>query len=221
VSIAYANQNVKIVGTDPGISAEFNGGTHMSVEDIGVLRSIPNLVIFEPADNVQLKKALPKVLEYQGAVYIRMFRKAPFDVFDDTYNFDMFKADIIKEGKDVTVICTGIMLEESLKAGELLRSEGIEAEIINVHTLKPIDKESILRSAKKTHRVVTAENHSVIGGLGSAVSEVLSQNCPTMMRCIGINDVFGQVGRIPYLKKVYKMEAQNILDAARELVDNF
>ena len=125
ISICYANQNVKIIGTDPGISAEFNGGTHMSVEDIGVLRSIPNLVIYEPVDAIQFYKSLPVILNYEGPVYIRMFRKVAEPVFDETYEFDLFKADVINKGVDATVLCSGIMVKEALKASEILEKEEV------------------------------------------------------------------------------------------------
>ncbi len=219
ISIAYANQNVKIVGTDPGISAEYNGGTHMSVEDIGVLRSIPNMVIFEPVDNIQLRKALPQILNFDKPLYIRMFRKELSDVFSDDYNFDLFKADVIKEGNDVTIICSGIMVQEVLEANKKLLDLGIDAEIINAHTIKPIDKDTIIKSAMKTKHVVTVENHNVIGGLYSAVSEVLSQNYPTILRCIGIKDTFGQVGKMPYLKQKYDMDSQSIVREILEVLE--
>lgn len=218
ISIAYANQNVKIVGTDPGISAEYNGGTHMSVEDIGVLRSIPNMVIFEPVDNIQLRKALPQILNFDKPLYIRMFRKELPDIFSDDYNFDLFKADVIKEGNDITIICSGIMVQEVLEANKKLLDLGIDAEIINAHTIKPIDKDTIIKSAMKTKHVVTAENHNIIGGLGSAVSEVLSQNYPTILRCIGIKDIFGQVGKMPYLKQEYGMDSQSIVSEVLEIL---
>ena len=174
ISIAYAKQNVKIIGSDPGIAAEFNGGTHMSMEDIGVLRSIPELVIFEPVDTVQLQQALPQIVAHNGPVYIRMFRKAIDDVFTaPDYRFDLFTADYLKKGKDVTVFCSGIMVQETLKANALFQKAGIDAEIVNIHTIKPIDRKVVVESAKKTGAVVVAENHNVIGGLNSAVCEVL------------------------------------------------
>jgi transketolase len=178
LSVAYAKQNVKIIGTDPGITAEINGGTHMGNEDIGVLRSIPDMVIFEPVDAIQLEKALPVLNSYYGPVYIRLFRKAIEDVFGADYKFDLFKADTIKEGNDVTIFCSGIMVQETMRAKELLVEAGIDAEIINIHTIKPIDKETVIKSVKKTGCAVTAENHNIIGGLYSAVTEVLSANCP-------------------------------------------
>lgn len=219
VSISYAKQNVKIVGTDPGISAEFNGGTHMSVEDIGVIRSIPGMVIFEPTDNLQLKLALPQIVNYDGAVYIRMFRKELSDVFDDDYKFDLFKADVIKQGSDVTIICSGLMVQEVISANRKLDDMGINAEIINVHTIKPLDTDTIINSVKKTGRVVVAENHNVIGGLRSAVCEFLSENYPVRVIPIGIKDRFGQVGKIPFLKKEYGMDEDSIIKAVCKAIE--
>ena len=218
ISVTYAERNVKIVGTDPGISAELNGGTHMSMEDIGVLRSIPNMVIFEPVDNVQLAQALPQIVDYDGVVYIRMFRKTTPTVFGDDYKFDLFKADIVREGKDVTLFATGIMVAESIEAANLLKAEGIDAEIINIHTIKPIDREAVIKSARKTGAVVTCENHNVIGGLKSAVAEVLIEECLVPLKAIGIQDHFGEVAKIDYLKKKYHMTAGDIVAAAKEVI---
>lgn len=219
ISICYTKSNVKIIGTDPGITAELNGGTHMSVEDIGVLRSIPGLVIYEAVDKIQLEQALYQIIAHEGPVYMRMFRRAIDDVFDkDNYHFDLFKADILSEGSDVTILASGIMVQESLKALELLNHEGISAELISVHTLKPLDESTIIKSVSKTGAVVTCENHSVIGGLGSAVAETLSKNLPTPMRMVGIQDRFGQVGMMPFLKEEYKMTAQDIANAARDAI---
>lgn len=218
ISIAYAKRNVKIIGSDPGISAELNGGTHMSMEDIGVLRSIPTMTIFEPVDEIQLKKALPQIIEHEGPVYIRLFRKAAPIVFSENYEFNLFKADVIKEGKDVTLFATGIMVKEALEAVEILKEDGIEAEVINIHTIKPIDRETIIASAKKTGAVVTCENHNVVGGLKAAVAEVLIEECPVPLKAIGVQDHFGEVAMMDYLKKKYKMTAQDIAAAAKEVV---
>ena len=218
ISITYAKRNVKIVGTDPGISAELNGGTHMSMEDIGVLRSIPNMVIFEPVDAMQLAKALPQIVDYEGVVYIRLFRKVVPAVFGDDYKFDLFKADTVREGKDVTLFASGIMVAESIKAADLLKAEGIEAEIINIHTIKPIDREAVVNSAKKTGAVVTCENHNVVGGLKSAVAEVLIEEYPVPMKAIGVQDHFGEVAKMDYLKKKYHMTAEDIVAAAKEAI---
>jgi len=218
ISVCYAKQNVKIVGTDPGISAELNGGTHMGMEDIGVIRSLVGMVIFEPVDAIQLEKAMPVIRDYEGPVYIRLFRKSLPDVLTPDYTFDLFKADTIKEGTDVTIFASGIMVQESLEALELLKAKGIDAELINVHTIKPIDRESVVRSAKKTGCVVTAENHNTIGGLYSAVAEVLSADCPTVMTAIGMENAFGEVGKMPYLKQRYHMTKEDIAAACRSVI---
>lgn len=213
ISICYAKQNVKIIGSDPGISAEYNGGTHMSFEDIGVLRSIPNMVLFEPADNVEFQNLFPQILDYKGPVYIRMFRKSTPDIFSADDKFNLFKAKMIKEGTDVSIFCSGIMVDETLQANKLLEEDGINAEIINIHTIKPIDEEAIISSVKKTGAAVTVENHNIIGGLRSAVAEVLAENYPTVLRSIGIKDSFGEVGKMPYLKEIYNMTAKDIVNA--------
>lgn len=218
ISICYAKQNVKIIGTDPGISAEYNGGTHMSFEDIGVLRSIPNMVIFEPVDNNQLKNLLPQIIDYKGPVYIRMFRKTTPDIFKEDEKFNLFNAKTIKEGTDVSIFCSGIMVAETLEANKILEEKGINAEIINIHTIKPIDEESIINSVHKTGAVVTVENHNVIGGLRSAVAEILSENCPVPLRSVGIRDSFGQVGKMSYLKETYNMTAQDIVQAVMSVL---
>ncbi len=218
ISCAYARQNVKIIGTDPGISAELNGGTHMSFEDIGVLRSIPGIVIFEPTDGTQLRRALPQIADYYGVVYIRMIRKSAPDVFDETCDFDLFKVCKIKDGRDLSIFCSGIMVSETLTAARELQARGINAEIINVHTIKPIDRAGVVASAKKTGAVLTVENHNVIGGLKSAVCEVLMEEYPVPLRAVGVEDKFGQVGRMPYLKECYKLRASDIVEKALEVL---
>ncbi len=218
ISICYAKQNVKIIGSDPGISAEYNGGTHMSFEDIGVLRSIPNMVIFEPVDNNQLKNILPQIIDYKGPVYIRMFRKSTPDIFKEDEKFNLFSAKTIKEGADVSIFCSGIMVAETLEANKILEEKGINAEIINIHTIKPIDEESVINSVHKTGAVVTVENHNIMGGLRSAVAEVLSENCPVPLRSVGIRDSFGQVGKMSYLKETYNMTAQDIVQAVMSVL---
>ncbi|NLY70549.1 MAG: transketolase family protein [Clostridiales bacterium] len=219
ISIVYAKQNVKIVGTDPGLSAEFNGGTHMSVEDIGVLRSIPGMVIFEPVDQVQLYKAFPQILEYEGPMYIRLFRKKPDLIFDeDSYEFDLFKVDTLVEGTDVTLFASGIQVKQALDAAEMLKKDGISAEVINVHTIKPIDKSGIIESARKTGCVVTCENHNIHGGLGSAIAEVLSEHYPVPMKYIGFNDCFSIVGRTKPLLEKFGMTKDHIYEKALEVI---
>ena len=218
ISMAYAKQNVKIIGTDPGISAELNGGTHMSVEDIGVLRSIPDVVIFEPVDEVQLAKAMPIIDAYEGVVYVRLFRKNQPVIFGEDYKFDLFKADVLADGKDVVIFATGIMVAEALEAKKLLAEEGVDAAVVNVHTVKPLDEETVLKYLKKTGAAVVAENHNVKGGLFSAATEVAAQNLPTPIKAVGIPDRFGEVGKMPYLKDVMHMNVADIVSAAKEAI---
>lgn len=218
ISIAYAKRNVKIIGSDPGISAELNGGTHMSVEDIGVLRSIPGMTIFEAADAVQLAKALPQIIAYDGPVYMRLFRKVAPVIYKDDYVFDLNKADVLKSGTDVSIFASGIMVAEALKASDVLEKRGINAEVINIHTIKPIDTQTVIASAKKTACVVTCENHNIIGGLKSAISEVLIEECPVPLRSVGIKDHFGEVGMMSYLKEKYHMTSEDIVNSALEVL---
>ena len=214
ISVAYAKQNVKIVGTDGGIGAELNGGTHMSVEDIAVLRSIPGIIIFEPCDEIQVRKAIPVINSYQGPVYIRLFRKELPAVFTEDYQFELFKADLLKPGKDLSVFVSGIPVFDTLEAAKELEAEGIKCEVINVHTIKPVDRETVLSSAKKTGAALTVENHNVIGGLHSAITETLSRE---RIPCyaVGIEDRFCEVGKLPYLKETFGFTKENIKNAMR------
>lgn len=215
ISISYAGRNVKIVGTDPGIAAELNGGTHMSMEDIGVIRSIPGMVIFEPVDEVQLRSAMPVLNSYEGPVYIRLFRKELPVIFGEDYKFDLFRADTLKEGKDLSIFVSGMLTGDVLEASKLLNAEGIDAEIINVHTIKPIDRETVIASARKTGTVLTVENHNVIGGLQSAVLETLAaEKIPVC--AVGVEDRFGEVGKLPYLREAMGLTVENIVAGARK-----
>jgi len=219
ISIAYAQQNVKIVGTDPGISAELNGGTHMSFEDVALMRAVPTMVVFEPVDEVQVRKALPQIVAHKGPVYIRLFRKEAPAVFGEDYQFDLFKADRVREGKDVTVLATGIMVKKALDAAEKLASEGISAEVINVHTIKPLDAETILSSVHKTGRVVTAENANVIGGLYSAVCDLLAAEFPARVERVGVEDQFGEVGRIHELAQRFGLTEEAIIAKVKKVLN--
>ena len=219
LSVCYAKRNVRIVGTDPGIAAELNGGTHMSLEDMGVVRSIPGLVVFEPTDTVQLKAAMPVLHAYEGPVYMRMNRKEFPTVFPEGYRFDLFKADTLREGTDVTIFAVGLMVSEALKAAETLAGEGVSCEVVNVHTVKPIDRETVLAAAHKTGVAVTAENHNVIGGLHSAVLEALSHD-PVPVWAVGAEDRFGEVGKLPYLKEALGLNADHIAATVREAIQN-
>ena len=217
ISISYARQNVKIVGTDPGISAELNGGTHMSMEDIGVLRSIPGLVIFEPVDQVQLRAAMPVLAAYEGPVYLRLFRKEQPVLFPEDYSFELFKADTLREGKDLSIFVSGMVTRDCLDAAALLKEQRIDAEIVNVHTIKPVDRETVLASARKTGAVLTVENHNIIGGLHSAILETLAEE--KLPVCgVGVPDRFGEVGKIPYLRQVMGLTVENIVEQAKKAV---
>ena len=218
ISVCYAQMNVKIVGTDPGISAELNGGTHMGLEDLSIHRSFKGMTIVEPVDNRQLQQAMPQILAHVGPTYIRLHRKAVDDVFPEDYRFDLFKADTLKQGSDITIFASGLMVQESLRALPMLAEQGIDAELINIHTIKPLDREAVIRSARKTGCVVTAENHNVTGGLFSAVAEVLSREAPTLMASIGIDDMFGEVGKLPYLKQRFGMTGEDIARACANLI---
>lgn len=218
VSVAYAHQNVKIVGTDPGVTAEANGGTHMPFEDMAMMRAIPHMVCFEPTDSAMIKKALPQIADFKGAVYTRMMRKKAEQVFDDTLDFELGKAIELKDGKDVTLIASGIMVSRALTAAETLANEGISAKVVNIHTWKPIDEEKILECAKKTGAIVTCENHNVYGGLGSAVAEVLAKHNPTPMEMVGVQDEFGQVGKNAYLSSVYHFTVDDIVTAVKKAI---
>lgn len=220
ISVAYARQNVKIVGTDPGVLAEYNGGTHMPFEDMALMRAIPHMVCFEPVDATMLEKAVDQIVDYQGAVYIRLQRKKAEKVFNDSLNFELGKAIKIKDGKDVTLIASGIMVARAIEAAELLKEEGISARVVNIHTWKPIDKDAIIECAKETGAIVTCENHNVCNGLGSAVAEVVCQNSPVPMRLVGVKDEFGQVGKNAYLSEQYHITTQDIVEAARDVVKN-
>lgn len=215
ISVAYAKNNVKILGTDPGITAELNGGTHMSMEDIGVVRSIPGVAIYDAVDYHQLEQALPQIMNYDGPLYIRMPRKLYPEVFTEDYKYELFKSDVVKEGTDVSIIATGIMVKPALDAAEILAKEGVSAEVISVNTIKPLDEETILKSVKKTNKVVTCENHNVVGGLFSAVCELMCREYPIKVTPIGVQDEFGQVGKYKDLAAYYKMTAEDIVKAAK------
>lgn len=218
ISCAYANLPVKIGGTDPGICAQLNGGTHMSVEDVALMRAIPNMTVFEPVDAEQMRQAIPQIAYNGKPTYIRIHRTAANTVFGPDYRFELGKADVLRDGTDTVIFCTGIMVIRALEAAEMLAAEGISAAVVNVHTVKPLDEKTVLEFAAKTRAVVTAENHSVVGALGGAVAEVLSEKRPTVMRRVGIKDRFGEVGKLSYLEKIMGMTPADIAAAAKEAI---
>ena len=218
LSVAYAQLNVKMVGSDPGIMAQLNGGTHMSLEDVGLMLNLPTMTVFEPVDGVQLAAMFPQIIEHNGPVYIRLLRQEFDPIFADDQKFELGKATPIIEGTDVSIFATGIMVKEALDAQKILAEQGISASVINIHTIKPIDKEAIIKEAKKTKAVVTAENHNIINGLGSAVAEVLVENCPTVMERVGVMDHFGEVGKKDFLMEKFGLKAKNIVEACKRVV---
>ena len=217
-SICYSKLNVKICATHGGITVGEDGASHQALEDISLMRSIPNMMVIVPADGEETKQAVEFAAQYNGPVYIRIARSELADIFDASYKFNPEKAVKIKEGKDVTIISNGDTLVEVIDCGKILSENGIDAEIIHIPAVKPIDKVTVIESAKKTKKVVTVENHSIIGGLGSAVSEVLSENCPTLLKRIGINDEFGQSGKAKDLMAFYGLTANKLSETITEFI---
>ena len=210
-SIGYPHLNVKIGATHAGISVGEDGATHQCNEDIALMRTIPGMVVINPCDSVEAKAAVKAAYEHNGPVYLRFGRLAiPVINDEENYHFELGKGIVLKEGTDVTIIATGLCVNESMEAAKMLEADGISAEVINIHTIKPLDEELVVSSAKKTGKVVTVEEHSVIGGLGSAVADVLSEKEPTRMIKIGINDVFGESGPAVELIKKYGLDAESI-----------
>lgn len=214
-TVAYPALNVKIGATHAGISVGEDGASHQCCEDIALMRSIPGMVIINPADDVEARAAVFAAAEHQGPVYMRFGRLAVPRIFDESYQFEIGKANIIKEGTDVTVIATGLMVNEAHTAAEILEEEGISVELINMATIKPLDENAVINSAKKTGAVVTAEEHSILGGLGSAVCEVLSQSFPVPVIRVGVEDVFGKSGPAAELLHLYGLDAANIVKKAK------
>lgn len=217
-SIAYPRLNVKVVGSHGGVSVGEDGATHQCCEDIALMRTIPGMTIINPADETEAKKAVKAALELDGPVYMRFGRLAVPVIFGDDYNFEVGKGVELKDGTDVTVIATGLMVNEALEAFEILKSEGISARIINMHTIKPLDKEIVLKAARETGAIVTAEEHSVIGGLGAAVSETVCEECPVPVVKLGVNDTFGHSGPAVKLLDEFGLRAANIAQKAKRAI---
>ena len=219
ISAAYAKQNVKIIGTDPGITAAYNGGTHMPFEDMGVLRSIPGITLIEPADSVMLADILRQLASLHGVHYVRMARKDNTAIYCEGSTFEIGRGNVLLTGNDVSIAASGIMLIEALKAAAILRTESISARVIDMFTWKPIDAGLIEGCARSTGAFVTAENHNIIGGLGSAVAEVLCATFPVPLEMVGVNDRFGQVGTEDFLRDEYHLTADEIVAAAKRAIE--
>ena len=216
ISLAYSKLNAVLVGLSPGIVAEINGGTHQSYDDIAAVRGIANTTIVEPFDGMQLRQMIPALLDLDGPVYLRYDRAVAPCFYGDDYRYQLGRADILRKGSDVTLISSGIMLTQCLEAAQILKENGIEARVLNMHTIKPIDQEAIIQAARETRGIITVENHNIIGGLGSAVAEVLAENYPAPMRRIGIRDRFGEVGNRAYLRQCLGIDTGDIVKAAME-----
>lgn len=215
-TVAYPKLNVKIAPTHAGISVGEDGGSHQSVEDIALMRSIPGMVVLSPADAVETKKMIFAAAEYNGPVYIRMGRLDINTILPEDYDFQIGIANTLREGNDVTIAATGLMVERALEAAQTLEKEGVSVRVINVGTIKPLDGETILKAAKETKFIITAEEHSVIGGLGSAVSEFLSEVHPTKVKKLGIYDKFGQSGKGEELLEKYDLTAAKLVQMVKE-----
>ena len=213
-SVCYPKLNVKICATHAGLTVGADGGSHQAIEDISLMRTLPNMTVINPADAKEAEAAVLAAIDYQGPVYIRLGRAETKDIHNDSYHFEWGKAEVLRQGSDVTIFATGIMTAKALDAAETLAKQGIQAEVINVHTIKPLDEETVIASAKKTGKVVTAEEHSIIGGLGSAVAEVLARQCPTKQAFVGVQDSFGESGSPNDLLEKYGLTTEAIVKAA-------
>lgn len=220
ISIVYAGMNVKIVGTDGGLSAGYNGGTHMCLEDVAIMRSLPGMTIFEPTDGDQLAKAFPHIMAHRGPMYIRLHRKPPQATYfaGDDYVFRPGMVDVVRSGRDVSLFACGIEVREAMEAAAILEKEGVSAEVVNVHTVKPLDTEGVAASVARTGCAVTCENHNILGGMGGAVAEALAGRCPVPVEFIGMRDSFSEVGLMEPLIRKYGMDGVAIAAAARRAI---
>ena len=219
-SICYPKLNVKVCATHAGLTVGEDGASHQAIEDISLMRSIPNMTVINPADAVETDAVIKAIAEIDGPCYVRLGRLAVNNVNDAaTYKFELGKGITLKEGNDVTLVATGIMVEAALEAAEMLAKEGINARVINIHTIKPIDREILVNAAKETGAIVTAEEHTVIGGLGSAVAEVLTEECPVPVLKVGVQDTFGESGKPNELLEAYGLTANNIVEKAKKAIN--
>lgn len=217
-SIAFPNLNVKIVATHAGLTVGEDGATHQALEDIALMRVLPNMTVIVPADAVETEKVIRTIIDVKGPTYVRLARAKFPTIFKDTYQFEIGKAPILREGKHVAIFATGIMVSKALEAAEFLKKEGISAFVVNVSSIKPIDIETIMELASETGAVVTAEDHNIIGGLGGAIAEVLGEHAPTPMKRIGMRDKFGTSGNGLELLEYFGLGSQNIVMAVHELL---
>jgi len=218
LSIGYAKNSVVMVGSDPGVTATFNGGTHMPFEDMALYRAVPGGTVIEITDSVMLDSLLPKLIDLPGVKYVRLGRKEATAVYAPGSDFEVGKAAVLWDGQDVAILALGIMVGEAMKAAERLAAEGISAAVLDLYSVKPIDADQVVAYAKKCGAVVTAENHNVIGGLTSAVSELLGRLCPTPIEAVAVNDEFGEVGPQDYLQQRFGLTADHVVEQAKAVI---
>jgi transketolase len=219
LSIAYANMNVKILASHPGLDVGPDGASAQCLEDLACYRSLPNMVVISPCDPLEMEQATRAVLDYKGPVYMRTGRSGTQRILEESYRFEIGKGQILREGSDVTIIGCGVMVARALDAAEQLEELGVSARVVNMSTIKPIDSELIIKCAAETQGIVTAEDHNILGGLGSAVAEVLVKNRPVPMELIGVKDSFGESGEPPELAKKYGIDADGIIHGVRRLLE--
>lgn len=219
-SVCYPKLNVKICATHAGITVGEDGASHESIEDIAIMRAIPNMTVVVPADGIETEKVILEAAKYNGPMYVRLGRSAVPTLFNEDYKFEIGKGSVVRDGNDATIIACGMMVNEAIIAHEVLKSEGINVRVINMSTIKPIDRELIINAAKETKAIVTAEEHSIVGGLGSAVSEVVSEECPVLVKKVGVKDVFGESGTPAELLEKHGLTAKHIVESVKEAISN-
>ena len=219
-SVCYPKLNVKICATHAGITVGEDGASHESIEDIAIMRAIPNMTVVVPADGIETEKVILEAAKYNGPMYVRLGRSAVPTLFNEDYKFEIGKGSVLRDGNDATIIACGMMVNEAIIAHEALKSEGINVRVINMSTIKPIDRELIINAAKETKAIVTAEEHSIVGGLGSAVSEVVSEECPVVVKKVGVKDVFGESGTPAELLEKHGLTAKHIVESVKEAINN-
>lgn len=218
MSGAYAKLNVKVVGSDPGVCAALNGGTHQANEDMALMTAVPDMTVVEPSDSVMLLDLMPQIADTYGMFYLRLFRLESIKLYEPGSTFELGKAVMLRDGSDATIIACGIEVAEAVKAADMLAGEGLSIRVLDMFTVKPIDRDAVLAAAADTGAIVTAENHNVIGGLGDAVARVLCAECPTPLVRIGIQDIFGEVGSTPMLMERFGLTAKDIAAKVRETI---
>ncbi len=218
MSGGYAQLNVKVVGSDPGVGSGLNGGTHQANEDIALMSAVPGMTIVEPSDSAMLLDLLPKIASSYGMFYLRLFRLATPKIYTQGSSFEIGKAVKLRDGRDATIIASGLEVVEAVKAADILSEQGIGVRVLDMFTIKPVDREAVLAAARDTGAIVTAENHNVVGGLGAAVAQVVCEDCPVPMGRIGIQDIYGEVGFTPLLMERFGLTATDIANKVKETI---